>query len=206
MFLPVMKRRRQIMGTGKIPVSWHYLSWVSTHNNKTQQNPFYTINAHLLPLHFTKTLFLITWLLHGFFFIFMTIEFCKVSRYLSILLRLKAITVVRVQFYYKLKSKSTYTAKSFSAKGTCLLRRRDIEARNKLEGYFPPISILFLCKLNLQNVKKERWCLQQPQTKKHKWSKKLDRAKSEERNKRYAFNTKVLQKITLHAFIKEIKI
>ena len=40
----------------------------------------------------------------------------------------------------------------------------------------------------------------------HKWSKKLVRAKSEERNKRYAFNTKVLPKITLHAFIKTIKI
>jgi len=39
-------------------------------------------------------------LLHGFFFFFfMTIEFCKVSGYLSILLRLKAITEVKVQFY-----------------------------------------------------------------------------------------------------------
>ena len=73
---------------------------------------------------------------------FMTIECCKVSGYLSILLRLKAITEVKFNFT-KLKSKSTYNVKSFSAKGTCSLRRRDIEARNKLEGCFPPICILF---------------------------------------------------------------
>ena len=106
-------------------------------------------------LSISQTLFLITWLLHGFFFIFMTIEFCKVSRYLSILLRLKAITVVKVQFYYKLKSKSTYTAKSFSAKGTCLLRRSDIEARNKLEGCFPPICILFSVNWTLKMWRKK---------------------------------------------------
>lgn len=58
-------------------------------------------------------------------------------------------------------SSTTYTVKFFSAKGTCSLRRRDILARNKPDGCFPPICILFSTNWTLNMWrKKDEVCIQ----------------------------------------------
>ena len=95
MFLPVMKRKKQIREQGKS----QYLGIIFPGLPHTTIKPnkpilYYQCSFTTSPFHkdFISDYYMD-------FFIFMMIEFCKVSGYLSILLRLKAITVVKVLFY-----------------------------------------------------------------------------------------------------------
>ena len=95
MFLPVMKRKKQIREQGKsqyLGIIFPGFPHTTIKPNKTHF--ILSMLIYYSPFHkdFISDYYMA-------FFIFMTIEFCKVSGYLSILLRLKAITVVKVQFY-----------------------------------------------------------------------------------------------------------
>lgn len=63
--------------------------------------------------------------------------------------------ILITQLFQNKIQNNTYTAKSFCVNGTCSLRRRDIVARNKPEGCFPPSCIFFSVNCTLKRWRKK---------------------------------------------------